>query len=78
MFTKLQASLGQARRNRGKAATDDQRKSAPMALFKPDFYRMFAVGFVAGALFVFSTMDTGMGERIANGVVPVAEAQAAQ
>lgn len=49
-----------------------------MGLFKSDFYRMFAFGFVAGALFVFSTMDTGVGERIANGVVPVAEAQAAQ
>ena len=48
-----------------------------MGLFKPDFYRLFLLGFAGGALFVLSTMNTGVGERIANGVLPVAEAQAA-
>lgn len=48
-----------------------------MGLFKPEFYRLFLLGFVGGALFVVSTMDTDVGERIANGVVPVAEAQVA-
>jgi hypothetical protein len=49
-----------------------------MRLFKPDFTRFFAIGFAVGALFVASTSDTSVGERIANGVVPVAEAQAAR
>jgi hypothetical protein len=49
-----------------------------MGLFKPDFYRMFAIGFAAGAIFVASTMDLSVGDRIASGVVPVAEAQAAR
>jgi hypothetical protein len=49
-----------------------------MGLFKPDFYRFFLIGFAGGALFVVSTMDTDLGERIARGVVPVAEAQAAK
>mgnify|MGYP003598225667 CR=1 FL=1 len=48
-----------------------------MGLMKPDFYRFFLIGFGLGALFVVSTMDTDLGERIARGVVPVAEAQAA-
>jgi len=49
-----------------------------MGLFKSDLYRMFAIGFAVGTLFVFSTIETGVGERIANGVVPVVEAQSAQ
>lgn len=53
-------------------------KSLPaMGFFKPDFYRMFAIGFAVGALFVASTTDLSVGEKIANGVVQVAEAQAA-
>ena len=62
-----------------KVNRDRSAKVCPaMGLFKSDFYRMFAIGFAVGALFVVSTMDTGVGERIANGVVPVAEAQSAQ
>ena len=49
-----------------------------MGLFKPDFYRMFAIGFAVGAIFVASTMDLSVGDRIASGVVPAAEAQAAR
>ena len=49
-----------------------------MGLFKPDFYRFFLFGFAAGALFVVTTMDTGIGSTIARGVVPIAEAQAAR
>ena len=49
-----------------------------MGLFKPDFTRFFLVGFALGALFVASTSDISLGGRIANGVVPVAEAQTAR
>ncbi len=49
-----------------------------MGLFKPELYRYLAIGFAVGALFVVSSMDTSVGDRIADGVVPVAEAQAAQ
>jgi len=49
-----------------------------MGLFKPDFYRMFVIGFAVGAVFVASTTDMSVGEKIANGVVPVAEAQSAR
>ena len=48
-----------------------------MGLMKPDFYRFFLIGFGLGALFVVSTIEGDLGERIARGVVPVAEAQAA-
>lgn len=49
-----------------------------MGLFKPETYRFFVVGFAVGALFVVATTDNKVGSAIANGVVPVAEAQAAQ
>ena len=49
-----------------------------MGLFKPDLYRYLAIGFAVGALFVASSTDISVGERIAHGVVPVAEAQAAR
>ena len=49
-----------------------------MGLFKPDLHRYLAIGFAAGALFVVSSKDSSVGERIAHGVVPVAEAQAAK
>jgi hypothetical protein len=49
-----------------------------MGFFKPDFYRFFVIGFAAGAIFVASTTDMSVGDRIANGVVPVAEAQVAR
>jgi hypothetical protein len=49
-----------------------------MGMLKPDFCRFFLVGFAAGALFVVTTTDISVGDEIANGVVPVAEAQAAR
>ncbi len=49
-----------------------------MGMFKPDFARFFLIGFAMGALFVVSSTDNSVGERIANGVVPVAEAQSAR
>lgn len=45
-----------------------------MGLFKPDFYRFFALGFTAGAVLVFSTLGVEMGDNIAQSVVPAAEA----
>jgi hypothetical protein len=74
MFTKWQALTGQSR------IIETHRPESPsaMGLFKPDFYRMFAIGFAVGALFVASTTDLSVGEKIANGVIPVAEAQAAR
>jgi len=44
-----------------------------MGLFKADFYRMFALGFVGGALIVFGAMNDskpGLGESL----VPAAQA----
>ncbi len=49
-----------------------------MGLFKADFYRFFAIGFAAGAVLVFSTLDGTVSNQIANGVVPVAEAAPAR
>ncbi|MBV1918780.1 MAG: hypothetical protein KUG65_12080 [Sphingomonadaceae bacterium] len=49
-----------------------------MGMFKADFYRFFTIGFAAGALFVVATMENDVGSAIAQGVVPAAEAQAAQ
>ena len=44
-----------------------------MGLFKPDFYRSFAIGFALGAVAVFAMLgDSGQG--IASGVVPSAVA----
>jgi hypothetical protein len=51
---------------------------AAMGLFKPETYRFFVIGFALGAVFVISTMDTNVGSALADNVVPVAEAQAAQ
>lgn len=48
-----------------------------MGLFKADFYRFFSIGFAVGALLILATMDGNVGQEIANGVVPVAEAQTA-
>lgn len=45
-----------------------------MGLFKPDLYRFFAFGFVAGAVFVFTSMDGSSGSQLAEGMMPVAEA----
>ena len=48
-----------------------------MGLFKADFYRFFSIGFAVGALLILATMDGNVGQEIANGVVPAAEAQTA-
>ena len=48
-----------------------------MGLFKPDFYRSFAIGFALGAVVVFTTLGGGTGGNIANGVVPAAVAATA-
>lgn len=48
-----------------------------MGLFKADFYRFFTIGFIAGALLVVATMENPVGSKIANGIVPAAEAQPA-
>jgi len=49
-----------------------------MGLFKAEFYRFFTIGFTVGALLVVATMENDVGSQIANGVVPVAEAQPVQ
>jgi hypothetical protein len=49
-----------------------------MGLFKPDFFRFFAIGFTLGAALVFGTMDGQVGSDLANGVVPAAEAASAR
>ena len=49
-----------------------------MGLFKSDFYRFFTIGFAVGALLVVATMENDVGSRIADGIVPAAEAQTAQ
>ena len=48
-----------------------------MRFFKANFCRFFTIGFAAGALFVVATTETDVGSTLANGVIPVAEAQAA-
>jgi hypothetical protein len=45
-----------------------------MGLFKSDLYRSLALGFVAGAIIVFSTLGIDAGSKLANGVAPSAEA----
>ena len=49
-----------------------------MGLFKADFYRFFAFGFVAGAVLVAATLGIGGSQDLANGVVPSAVAAPAQ
>jgi len=49
-----------------------------MGLFKADFYRFFSIGFAVGSLLVVATMDGSVGNSLADGMVPVAEAQPAQ
>lgn len=48
-----------------------------MGLFKPDFYRSFAIGFALGAVVVFSTVG-GTTTPFADGVVPAAVAAPAE
>ncbi len=45
-----------------------------MGLFKPDFYRSFAIGFALGAVLVFTQMGSGASGGIADSVVPAAVA----
>jgi hypothetical protein len=49
-----------------------------MGLFKADFFRFFALGFAAGAVLVFTTLDSHVGSNLAQGVVPTAEAAPAR
>lgn len=49
-----------------------------MGLFKPDFYRFFAFGFLAGAALVFVGMEGDAGTQLRDGVIPVAEAAPAR
>lgn len=49
-----------------------------MKLFKTDFSRFFTIGFVAGALLVFGTMEGQSANELANGFVPAAEAAPAE
>lgn len=78
MFTKWQASHGQFRCKQPVKHDQSAKVRPVMGLFKPDLYRYLAIGFAVGALFVVSSKDSSVGERIAHGVVPVAEAQAAK
>lgn len=48
-----------------------------MGLFKPDFYRSFAIGFALGAVVVFGTVS-GTSSPFADGVVPPAAAAPAE
>jgi hypothetical protein len=50
----------------------------PMGLFKSDLYRSLAIGFVLGAVAVFSVLGIDPGQKIANGVAPQAEAASAR
>ncbi|MGE3691690.1 MAG: hypothetical protein AB7F98_09945 [Novosphingobium sp.] len=47
-------------------------------MFKADFYRSFAIGFALGAVVVISTLGINVGEHIAGGVAPAAEAASAR
>ena len=49
-----------------------------MGLFKPDLYRSLAIGFLVGAVIVFSVLGIDPSEDLAHGVAPPAEAAAAQ
>ncbi|WP_174523881.1 hypothetical protein [Novosphingobium naphthalenivorans] len=49
-----------------------------MGLFKPDFYRFFALGFAGGALLVFGVMGLGNHTSLADNIVPPAQAETTQ
>jgi hypothetical protein len=49
-------------------------KAILMGLFKPDFYRFFALGFGAGALLVAATVGIRGGDDLSGGMVPSAAA----
>jgi hypothetical protein len=54
--------------------SDESPKQNHMSLLKSDLFRSIAIGFVAGAVIVFSTMGIDLGSKLANGVAPPAEA----
>lgn len=78
MFTKWQALRVQVDFTQSIDHHSSAKVRRAMGLLKPDFTRFFAIGFAAGALIIVATMDIPVGEKIANGVIPVAEAQAAR
>jgi len=49
-----------------------------MGLFKPDFFRSFAIGFALGAVVVFATVSGNSGSVFTGGVVPAAIAAPAE
>lgn len=49
-----------------------------MGLFKPDLYRSLALGFLVGAVIVFSALGIDPSQDLAQGVAPKAEAAAAK
>lgn len=49
-----------------------------MGLFKADLYRSFVIGFALGAVVVFASLGINLGDNLANGVAPAAEAAAAK
>lgn len=49
-----------------------------MGLFKPDFFRSFAIGFALGAVVVFGTVSGSSGSVFTGGVVPAAIAAPAE
>jgi len=50
----------------------------PMGLFKSDFYRAFAIGFVMGAIALFASLEDGQRGELAARVVPHAVAASVQ
>jgi hypothetical protein len=57
-----------------RAGTNDDESRLHMGLFKPDFFRSFAIGFALGAVLVFTQMGDGANGGIADSVVPTAVA----
>ncbi len=49
-----------------------------MGLFKPDLYRSLAIGFLVGAVIVFSALGINPSQDLAQGVAPAAQAASAQ
>jgi hypothetical protein len=49
-----------------------------MGLFKPDFYRAFAIGFAVGAVALFTSLEDGQRSEFAARVVPQAVAASIQ
>lgn len=51
-----------------------QSTCTPMGIFKPDFYRSFAIGFALGAAVLLGVKGFTGGFSLANQVIPTAEA----